>query len=193
MTMTVLIEDSDSILAVIDTQPAFLEKLDERVAKETVDRVRWLVKLAGLLEIPIVVTEERPESNSGTAKPIEDVLPDTITHHNKPAFSVAACPSIMVDLESHGRRTAVLCGLETDVCIAQSAIGLRDAGWKVIVVEDAVASPGAAHDQGLARMREAGVELVGIKSLCYEWLRTLEKTDRVKEFLTVDQPMGITM
>ena len=191
--MTALIEDGDSILAVIDVQPGFLDKLDERVADEIVDRIRWLVRLAGSLGIPLLVTEEEPASNGATATPIQDVLPDGITRHDKPAFSVAACPPIMADLESQGRRTAVLCGLETDVCVAQSAIGLRDAGWRVVVVEDAVASPGTAHEQGLARMRDAGVELMGLKSLCYEWLRTLEKTERVKELLSADPPMGITL
>jgi nicotinamidase-related amidase len=191
--MTATIEDGDSVLAVIDVQPGFLDKLDQRVADEIVDRIRWLVRLAGSLGIPVLVTEEEPESNGGTATPIEDALLDGVTRHDKPAFSVAACPPIMADLESHGRRTVVLCGLETDVCVAQSAIGLRDAGWRVVVVVDAVASPGTAHEQGLARMRDAGVELVGVKSLCYEWLRTLEKTKRVRELLSADPPMGITL
>jgi nicotinamidase-related amidase len=191
--LTALIEDGDSILAVIDVQPGFLDKLDQRVADEIVDRIRWLVRLAGSLEIPVLVTEEQPEANSGTATPIQDALPEGVTCYDKPAFSVGACPPIMAELESHGRRTAVLCGLETDVCVAQSAIGLRGIGWRVVVVEDAVASPGTAHEQGLARMRDAGVELVGLKSLCYEWLRTLEKTERVQEILSADPPMGITL
>jgi nicotinamidase-related amidase len=87
----------------------------------------------------------------------------------------------------------VLCGLETDVCVAQSALGLLDTGKRVVVVEDAVASPGAAHAQGLARMSRAGVELVGVKGLGYEWLRTVERAVDFGVETGQDAPAGIRL
>jgi hypothetical protein len=72
-------------------------------------------------------------------------------------------------------------------------LGLVEAGWRVAVVEDAVASPGDAHAQGLARMGSVGVELVGVKGLCYEWLRTVDRTHELDEFLGSDQPLGIML
>jgi nicotinamidase-related amidase len=112
--------------------------------------------------------------------------------HWKPVFGVAENPAIVADIERHGRGTAVLCGLETDVCVAQSALGLDDRGFRVVVVEDAVASTGASHEQGLARMRDAGLELVGLKGLAYEWIRTVERAWELDPLLS-DPPSGIRM
>ncbi len=191
--MATLTDDADSVLVVIDAQPGFLGKLRPPDADAVVDRIRWLVRLATLLDVPILVTEEQPERNGSTAAPIDAALPTGASRHTKPAFGLAACPPIVAALERYGRRTAVLCGLETDVCVAQSAIGLKDAGWKVVAVEDAAASPGPAHAQGLARMRAAGVEVAGVKALAYEWLRTVERTERVERFLETDVPIGIVL
>jgi nicotinamidase-related amidase len=82
-------------------------------------------------------------------------------------------PGIRDAVAATGRRTAVLVGAETDVCVAQSAIGLRDLGYRVVAVSDATFSPGSMHDHGLARMRDAGVEIRHAKGIYYEWVRTL--------------------
>ena len=187
-----LIDANDSVLVVIDTQPGFVRKVDPAIGAETTDRIAWLVRVAAALSVPIAVTEEEPERNGGTVDPIDAAIPADVTRHTKPAFGLAACPPIMGDLERHGRGTAVLCGFETDVCVAQSAIGLVDAGWRVAVVEDAVASPGAAHAQGLARLRDAGIPLPGVKGLIFEWLRTVEAAAAIDPILA-EPPLGITL
>src|SRR4029078_5686130 len=108
---------------------------------------------------PIVATEEEPDCNGRTVDEIDAWVPRDGTRHRKPAFGVAACPPIMPDLQRHPRSTPVLVGFETDVCVAQSALGLSDAGWRVAVVEDAVASPRTSHVQGIFRSQDAGLEL----------------------------------
>ena len=187
-----LIDADDSTFLVVDTQPGFVRKVEPTMGEETVDRIRWLVRLAMRLGIPFVVTEEEPQRNGGTVDGIDALIPPEVTRHVKPAFGLAACPPIMADLERHDRGTAVLTGFETDVCVSQSALGLVDAGWRVVVVEDAVASPGAAHAQGLARMRDAGIELIGVKGLSYEWLRTVEASAALDDVLA-QPPLGITL
>jgi nicotinamidase-related amidase len=187
-----LIDADDTIFLVIDTQPGFVRKVESTIGEETVDRIRWLVRVANGLGIPLVVTEEEPDRNGRTVDRIDALISSGVIRHTKPAFGLAACPPILADLERHDRRTAVLSGFETDVCVSQSALGLADAGWRVAVLEDAVASPGDAHAQGLARMRDAGIELIGVKGLSYEWLRTVEATVALEDVL--DQPpMGITL
>jgi nicotinamidase-related amidase len=81
-------------------------------------------------------------------------------------------------LEQTGRRTVILVGLETDVCVAQSALGLLERGYRVAVVADATGSPGTAHAFGIERMRDAGAIIVSVKGLFYEWVRTVERAQR---------------
>ena len=92
----------------------------------------------------------------------------------KPVFGLAACPDIMAAIVATGRRTAVLAGFETDVCVTHSAVGLSQAGYRVVVAADAVYSPAGAQAYGLARLRDLGVELVHCKGIYYDWVRTLE-------------------
>jgi nicotinamidase-related amidase len=186
--------DADGcVLAVIDTQDGFLSKLPDGDAAALVDRIRWLCRLANWLHVPVVVTEEEPRVNGETAPSIRKLLvPDTV-RHDKPVFDLSACASILADVTRHGRDAVVLCGLETDVCVAQSALGLLDAGKRVVVVEDAVGSPGAAHAQGLERMARAGVELIGVKSLAYDWLRTVERASEFAAATGRDAPAGIVL
>jgi nicotinamidase-related amidase len=181
-----------SVLVVVDTQPGFLDKLPEDAAA-VVDRVRWLCRLAGWLGVPVVVTEEEPERNGETVAPVKEALPAGTVRHVKPAFDLAACPEILGDVSRHERDTVALCGLETDVCVAQSALGLLETGKRVVVVEDAVASPGTAHAQGLERLTRAGVELIGVKGLAYEWLGTVERAYEFAAATGRDAPEGIVL
>jgi nicotinamidase-related amidase len=183
----------DSVLAVIDVQDGFLRKLPDADASQLVDRIRWLCRLAGWLGVPVVVTEEEPEENGETAAPVRSVLAPGTVRHAKPVFDLAACPEILADVTRHGRSAIVLCGLETDVCVAQSALGLLGAGRRALVVEDAVGSPGEAHAQGLERLSRAGVELVGVKGLAYEWLGTVARATEFGAATGRDTPAGIVL
>ena len=188
-----LLDADDCVLAVIDTQDGFLRKLPEDDAATVVDRIRWLCRLAAWLDVPVVVTEEDPDENGPTAAAVRAALVPGTVSHVKPIFALSACPAILEDVTRPGRATVVLCGLETDVCVAQSALGLLDAGMRVVVVEDAVASPGPAHAQGLARMARAGVELLGVKGLGYEWLGTVERASAFAAASERDAPAGIVL
>ena len=76
---------------------------------------------------------------------------------------------------------AVLAGFETDVCGTHSAVGLSEAGYRVVVAVDAVYSPAGAHAYGLARLRDLGVELVHCRGIYYDWVRTLEAALEVQD------------
>ena len=189
--VALLFDADDSVLVVIDVQPGFLRKLDRPVAERVVERTRWLVRVAASLRIPVVVTEEEPERHGGTEPTVAAELAPGQVRHRKEVFGLAGDPALVDVLEAHGRRSALLVGLETDVCVAQSALGLVERGWKVGAVSDACAAPGPAHDEGLSRMRGAGVELIGARGLYYEWVRTVGRLDLPG--LPIDGPGDLVM
>ena len=191
--MNSLIDESESVLCVIDVQAGFLGKLPPKVADETVSRIRWLVQVAVALAVPVVVTEEDPEGNGPTVDPVVARLPRNAKRWPKESFALVDQPDIIRDVKSTQRRTAVVCGLETDVCVAQSALRLQDVGYRVVVVVDAVASPGSGQEMGLARMRDSGVTLLAAKGLVYEWLRTVQRSDELDVNLSDDIPAGVIL
>ena len=171
-----LIDADDSCLIVIDAQKVFFDKLAEEEVVPLIKRMVWIVDVAFKLEIPVIVTAEYIEENGSIIPELLEVLPPETKIHNKMIFGLAADPEIFGAVQKTERNTAILLGLETDVCVAQSAIGLLENRYRVAILEDAVGSPGKAHQYGLARMRSAGVLLSNVKSLFYEWLRTVEKS-----------------
>jgi nicotinamidase-related amidase len=170
-----LLDRDDSVLVVVDVQPGFLGGQ----AESAVERMAWLVAVAGRLEVPVVVTEEEPERNGATDGRVAARLPAGTPVYTKPTFGLAGTPEILEAVRATGRGTAVFVGCETDVCVAQSAIGLRSAGFACVVVEDATFSPGEMHERGLARSASEGVARNHAKGVTYEWLRTVEDAHTV--------------
>jgi hypothetical protein len=138
------------------------------------DSVLVLVAVAVRLELPVVVTEEEPERHGATSREVLAVLPPGAPVFRKPTFGLANTPEILAAVRDTGRGTAVVIGCETDVCVAQSAIGLLEHGLSCLVVEDAVFSPGEMHARGLERLSSAGVGRNHAKGVTYEWLRSVD-------------------
>ena len=190
-----LIEVDDSILIVIDVQEFFLARLPEEERELLVARIGWLIGVANRLKVPIVVTAEDIPKLGGVVPALADKLPPESFVFNKMVFGLGEDPDIITAVEDTGRNTALLVGLETDVCVAHSALGLVRRGFEVVVVGDATASPGLGNQVGLERMRRAGVLVSSVKSVYYEWLRTVDRDNAfIRKYVEeVGLPEGINL
>ena len=173
-----LLDASDCVLLVIDAQPGFHGE-EDAAAEQALARARWLATLATRLDIPVVVTEEDAAKNGPTDAALLRALAPGTPVLDKPTFGVSGSPEIMAAIRATQRGTVVVVGFETDVCVAQSAVGLIDAGLRAIVVEDATFSPGAMHARGLARAARDGAAIDHAKGVGYEWVRTVEASRRI--------------
>lgn len=180
-----LIDREDSLLLVIDVQTNFYpkERLDvDRAEFDVVaERISWIAAVAGASDVPVIVTEEDPAKNSETVEVIQKALSASARTFPKHAFGVCENPDIAQGIESTQRHTVILSGLETDVCIAHSAIQLTDLGKRVVLLRDATYSPGAAHSAGLKRLAALGVEVISTKELYYDWFRSISDTRRFRD------------
>lgn len=171
------IDVDDSVLVVIDAQSGFYSASRHDVDRDQMSaalaRAGWVVGVAAALDVPVVVTEEDPATNGSTADVVRRWLPPATIAHDKTIFGANDNPEIDAEVRATGRDTVILVGMETDVCVAHSALGWADSGLRCVVIRDAVYSAGAAHGFGLQRLAEEGFELVSGKELYYEWLRTL--------------------
>ena len=178
-----LIDVDDSVLVVIDVQDYFLNKYDRAKSQRLVGNIAWLLRVATYLGVPVVAMGEDIERSGNLNQTIRDALPNGTRIHDKDFFGLVGNSQIFAEVEATGRRTAVCVGVETDVCVAQSAIGLLGESYKVVALQDAVASMDADEEVGLNRMRDAGVVISSTKALYYEWTRSVSRSANVKEEL----------
>ncbi len=162
-------------LLVVDVQ----EKLLSRVVNGAgiLQRMLFLAECARVLGVPILATEQNPEKLGSTQKELMDVLSD-VPLFAKMTFSCAHCSDVMEAIAERRRRQVVLVGIETHICVIQTAVGLRESGYEVFVCADAVGSRlENAHEIALARMRQLGISITHTESVVYEWLREAGTTE----------------
>jgi nicotinamidase-related amidase len=188
-----LIERERSGLLVVDVQQYFLDKLPVHERGPLVQRMAWLMRVARALDIPVIATAEDIERNGPLVADLASLLPPETVVFNKMIFGLMSQADIRAAVEATGRDCFVLVGLETDVCIAHSALGLAAAGHRAVVIDDACASPPPHHDHGLRRLRDAGIAVTSVKGIFYEWVRDLETYRRLKPQLNVALPEGLTL
>jgi nicotinamidase-related amidase len=176
MDISSLLDVNDSLLIVIDIQPSFVKKENPAGNNPLLQRMCWVIKVANWLNIPLIVTAEDIPNCGNVSDEVAQLLPPGTEVFNKMTFGLAAQTDILEAVQATGRKTAVIIGYETDVCVTHSALGLMDLGYRVVVVADATGSPQEARQIGLERIRGVGGIIVSAKSLYYEWIRTVEKS-----------------
>jgi nicotinamidase-related amidase len=165
----VKLDRSRAVLAVIDVQEAFRPAvLDfERVASNTA----VLVQGARRMAVPVLVTEQYPKGLGKTVPEVADHL-DGITPVEKVCFSAVDAGAFHSALGSMGRDQVLLCGIESHVCVNQTAEDLLAGGMEVHVAADAVTSRTEQNrDLGLHKMERSGAQLTSVETALFELLR----------------------
>jgi len=157
-------------LVVIDIQ----ERLVPHIigAEEVITKTTALIGAARILNIPILATEQYPEGIGPTVPQLKAILEGTSVI-SKRTFSCCREPRFMAALEALNRRQILICGIETHVCVFQTAADLVARGYQVQVAADAVSSRTEANKTiGLARIQRAGGAISCVESTLFELLET---------------------
>lgn len=164
-----LLTPEASLLCVVDIQEKLLAVMPE--ADRVVARATRLAAAAGLLGVPSLLTEQYPRGLGHTPPALAGALPAAI---EKTSFSCHGCAAFRAAIPPRAR-AAVVCGLETHVCIAQTALDLLADGLAVFVAVDAVASRHAIdHDVALRRLEAGGAILTTSEAVLFEWCRSAD-------------------
>jgi nicotinamidase-related amidase len=161
----VKLDPERAVLVVIDVQEAFRKALPEFGAIAAASAT--LVRGATAIGVPVLVTEQYPSGLGKTVPEVADHLPDEATTLDKVRFSAAEAEGF--DLGE--RDQALVCGIETHVCVNQTVLDLIDEDVEVHVAADAVGSrTGANRELGLAKMERAGAILTSVEMSLFELL-----------------------
>ena len=176
-----LLDRTHSQLLIVDVQERFMSVVHE--AERMADRCSILMKAAQQLGIPMTLSEQYKKGLGPTITRLDSIKGEAPVLE-KAHFSCAADPAIAeraTTLATHGRNQMVVCGIESHVCVMQSAIGFVNLNLDVFVVADAVSSRHPESvDLAKNRMRDLGVSIVNTEMVLFEWLH-LAGTKEFKE------------
>ncbi len=164
-----MLNKDNSVLVIIDIQDRLVAALSEDTI---VKKSAILAEAARILGVPVVVTEQYPQGLGPTVSALKEKFSSETPIVEKTAFSALQEPSFKSVLESTGRKRVIICGIETHVCVHQSAADLLDAGYEVYVAKDACASRNKYEfKMGIERMQSNGAKISCVEIILFEWLR----------------------
>jgi nicotinamidase-related amidase len=164
-----MISRSSAILIVIDIQGSLFKAMQDK--ENLLVNATKIIKGAKIFNLPIIVTEQIPEKLGQTIPDLTQEL-DGIERIGKESFSCWGNNRFREKLESLGRRKIIIIGIESHICVYQTAVDLIDNGFSVHVVADAVSSRTKENsDIGLAAMKSAGARLTSTEMVLFELLR----------------------
>jgi len=162
-----MLKRENAVLVFIDVQGRLAELVDG--ADALFKNLRRLLEGMKALEIPVIVTEQIPEKLGATRDEFQPFIAEPPVA--KSTFSCCGEPVFCKTMENLKQTQVILCGIETHVCIYQTAMDLLAAGYEVQVVTDAVSSRDPANKTlALRRMEAEGVKLTGTEMLLFELL-----------------------
>jgi isochorismate hydrolase len=133
------IERGEAVLIIIDVQDALMKSMNQEIGKNVIRNIRIFLAFAREMAIPILITEQYPKGLGKTVPEIKMEL-GSILPIEKVSFSCCGVETFNDQLSQLGRKQVILTGIETHVCVLQTAGDLIQKGYEVHVVADAICS-----------------------------------------------------
>jgi len=168
-----LLTRDNAALLVIDVQDRINAVMTDQ---GHLPRIEVLVEACRGLEVPVLASEQYPQGLGPTVESLATILGETPP--GKLTFSCARDDELRKAVEDSGRKQIIVTGIETHVCVLQTALDLLAAGFEVHVPHDAVNSRRPADKEwALHRMADAGATITATESALFELLERCDTSD----------------
>ncbi|MBN2809996.1 MAG: isochorismatase family protein [Deltaproteobacteria bacterium] len=166
----------ESALIIVDYQDAILQTFTPKIREQLHKQTKLTIRMAQQLKLPIIVFEQYPEGLGTTNQEIIEVLGDDYQPISKKVFSGAGL--ISDRLEKIGRRQILIIGIETHICVMQTAVDLLDIGYSLFLLSDVVGSR-YTHDwkAGCDLIARAGGWPTTLQTVLYNYLNAAQGPD----------------
>ncbi len=180
-----MLETDLAALVVIDVQEKMLAAVGSSPQDVILDKMRRVIGTARVLDLPIIATEQYPKGIGYTHPKVREWLPSELKPLEKTTCSCWRDEPFKQTLQRTGREQIILIGLETHVCVQQTAMDLVRMDYSVFIAADACGSR-FANDMSVSldRMRAAGVEISTAESLIFELIERCDHP-KFKDILTL--------
>jgi len=165
-----ILEAEDCVLLVVDLQDSLLRVIHE--SDKVITNTIKLVETAKIFSIPVLLTVQYRDKLGPTTKAVADVLPAGVVEIDKTSFSCFYGEGFEEMLGRSLKRQVLICGVETHVCVNQTAHDLLLEGYSVHVASDAVSSRTAENrNAGLDKIRQSGCIITSTEMAMFELLK----------------------
>ena len=176
-----MLEIDNTVLVVIDVQGKLASLMHDR--KNLYDNAARMIRAAAVLGIEVICTEQHPDGLGPTVTELAEHL--NVEPIPKFAFSCRGEPAFEAALKLTRCTQVLLAGIETHICVYQTAMDLLAGGYEVYVLSDAVSSRTPDNRQlGLQRMKDAGAVMTGVEMALFEMLK-VAKGDKFKQIVRI--------
>ncbi|HVP76673.1 MAG TPA: isochorismatase family protein [Thermodesulfobacteriota bacterium] len=165
------IQREEAVLVVVDVQEALMKKMNPAVAEKVIRNIRTFLAFARHLDIPVLITEQYPKGLGPTVSEIKMEL-GSVLPIEKVSFSCCGVEAFNAKLNQTQRKQVLLVGIETHVCILQTADDLLRAGLEVHAVADAICSQRKLDwEVGLRWMEKKGAMISTTEIIAFQLLK----------------------
>lgn len=164
------ITTEEALLCVIDVQERLIPHINQH--EHIIARIARLIQGGQALQIPIIVNEQYKKGLGDTVPQLKTLLTEQ-PHFEKVTFSGFDDDATRAAINQMNKQYIIICGIETHVCVMQTALDLLAADYTPVIVCDAVSSRFVAdHETALSRLSQAGAILTTSESILFELCRS---------------------
>jgi nicotinamidase-related amidase len=175
----VLINPADTVILLLDHQSGLFQTVKDISLAELRANTVILAKVASLMKIPVITTASEPKGPNGPLMPeIHQFAPHAVYVPRKGEISAWDNEDFVKTVRNTGRKTLIMAGVWTSVCVAFPALQAKTDGYNVYAVMDASGDPSEmASRTTLARLTQAGVIPMSTNAVVSEFQRTWNRPD----------------
>ena len=168
---------NESVLVFIDMQEKLVNAMPDEV-EFIIKRQQKLLRAASVLNMSVIITEQYPKGLGSTLASLQECYNPKWNIIEKETFSCLGSEEFRQKLSSYEKKTVVLAGIETHVCVLQTALDCVKEGYHVIILRDAVCSRNSIDKEtAFITALEAGVSFLTVESLFFMMLQTSKHND----------------
>lgn len=158
-----------SLIMMIDIQ----DKLVKMVQTESIIHKNQIIAtISKELELPVILTEQYPQGLGDTIDEVKSKLHENTRIYEKKCFSALEEENLCNTIKDYKRTQIILSGIETHICVLQTALDLLENGYQVFILKDACASRNKEeHNLALERLKQNGAIIISTEMFLFELLK----------------------
>lgn len=167
-----MLEIDNSLIIMVDMQDRLLQAVRK---SRILEKAVVLAKACHILGIPIVITEQYPKGLGHTTQELVDVVSPETQLFEKVDFSALRSEEIAQSIDKKGKKQIILCGVETHICVFQTAVDLLQRGYEVYLLQDISSSRFESDEEtALAVLSDMGVGIWSLEMLLFDFLKSAD-------------------